>query len=104
MRTVERTGFVPVTPSVAQRLWIDTNRWPTFIDGFGHVVEPDDIAGPSPGSKVVWQSGPAGRGRVTERITRVRRRARRDRGLRRADGAHPGVRSSRAEDGSRSCS
>jgi hypothetical protein len=64
---IERTGFAPVTPLVAQRLWVDTNRWPTFVDGFGHVVELDE-AWPDPGSKLVWESTPAGRGRVTERI------------------------------------
>ena len=40
-------------------------RWPTFVDGFGHVVERTRLA--EPGSKVVWESGPAGRGRVTEK-------------------------------------
>ena len=67
MARIERTGFAPVTPLVAQRLWVDTNRWPTFVDGFGHVLQLDE-AWPEPGAKVVWQSGPAGRGRVTERI------------------------------------
>jgi hypothetical protein len=67
MAKIERTGFAPVTPAVAARLWVDTNRWPTFVDGFGHIVEIDE-AWPEPRSKVVWQSGPAGRGRVTERI------------------------------------
>ena len=67
MPTIERIGYAPVTPLVARRLWVDTNRWPTFVDGFGHVVEIDD-SWPEPGSKVVWESGPAGRGRVTERI------------------------------------
>jgi len=52
---------------LASRLWTDVNRWPTFVDGFGHVVEIDE-SWPELGSKVVWQSGPAGRGRVTERI------------------------------------
>jgi polyketide cyclase/dehydrase/lipid transport protein len=64
---IERAGFAPVTPLVAQRLWVNTNRWPTFVDGFAH-VERIDESWPEPGSKVVWQSGPAGRGRVTERI------------------------------------
>jgi hypothetical protein len=52
---------------LAARLWTDTSRWPTFVDGFGHVDQIDE-RWPAPGSKVVWQSGPAGRGRVTERI------------------------------------
>jgi hypothetical protein len=64
---IERTGYAPVTPLVAQRLWVDTNRWPTFVDGFGHVVRIDD-SWPQPGSKVIWVSGPAGRGQVTEKI------------------------------------
>jgi hypothetical protein len=67
MKKVERVGIAPVTPLVAQRLWTDTNRWPTFIDGFGHVEEQSDDW-PAVGSKVIWESGPAGRGRVTERI------------------------------------
>jgi len=70
MARIERIGFAPVTPLVAQRLWTDTDRWPTFVDGFGHVVEISE-QWPEPGSKVIWQSGPAGRGRVTERITTV---------------------------------
>jgi hypothetical protein len=52
---------------LAARLWTDTSRWPTFVDGFGHVLEQTDDW-PEPGAKVIWQSGPAGRGRVTERI------------------------------------
>jgi Polyketide cyclase / dehydrase and lipid transport len=67
MPRIERSGFAPVTPRVAQRLWVDTNRWPTFVDGFGHIERIDD-SWPEPGSKVVWLSGPAGRGRVTEKI------------------------------------
>jgi len=67
MTRIERAAFAPVTPLVAQRLLLDTTRWPTFIDGFGHVLELD-ANWPQPRSKVVWQSGPAGRGRVTERI------------------------------------
>src|SRR3954451_17721843 len=67
MARIERVGYAPVTPPIAQRLWVATNRWPTFVDGFGHVLELDE-SWPEPGSKVVWQSGPAGRGRVTERV------------------------------------
>jgi Polyketide cyclase / dehydrase and lipid transport len=67
MARIARADFAPVTPLVAQRLWTDTTRWPTFVDGFGHVLEQDE-RWPEPGAKVVWQSGPAGRGRVTERI------------------------------------
>ena len=68
MARIERIGFAPVTPPVAQRLWFDTNRWPTFVDGFGRIVELG-AGWPEPGAKVVWESTPAGRGRVTERVT-----------------------------------
>jgi hypothetical protein len=67
MARIERVGFAPVTPRFSQRLWLDTARWPTFVDGFGHLLERDP-RWPEPRSKVVWESGPAGRGRVTERV------------------------------------
>jgi hypothetical protein len=54
--------------SEAEALWYDTSRWPTFVDGFSHVVsqEGDWPAAPS---TLVWQSTPAGRGRVLERVS-----------------------------------
>ncbi len=67
MRVVRESVLAELPPLVAQRLWTDTARWPTFVDGFARVVEIDP-AWPEPGSRVVWESGPAGRGRVTERI------------------------------------
>jgi hypothetical protein len=49
--------------SDAEALWYDHRRWPTFIDGLKHVarVEGD---WPRAGARVVWDSGPQGRGRV----------------------------------------
>lgn len=42
-------------------------RWPTFVEGFGRGLEvsPEWPAG---GAKLVWESIPGGRGRVTERV------------------------------------
>ena len=51
----------------AERLWFDTSRWAAFVDGFARVVEVRG-AWPGPGSRVVWESTPAGRGRVVERV------------------------------------
>ena len=51
----------------AERLWYDTERWPAFIDGFSHLVKLEG-AWPAAGSRVVWDSTPAGRGRVVERV------------------------------------
>jgi uncharacterized membrane protein len=58
---------VELDPERAWALWTDLVRWPTFVEGFGHVVE---RAGgwPGEGGKVVWQSTQGGRGRVTEKV------------------------------------
>jgi Polyketide cyclase / dehydrase and lipid transport len=58
---------VPLAPEGAQALWSDHRRWATFVEGFAHVVEADP-SWPEPGSKLVWQSVPGGRGRVTEKV------------------------------------
>lgn len=67
MAVVRASAELTAPVGLAARLWTDTRRWPTFVDGFGHVLEQTGDW-PEPGGKVVWQSGPAGRGRVTERI------------------------------------
>ena len=67
MPVVRNAGELTAPVPLAARLWTDVSRWPTFIDGFSHVVDIDDTW-PEPGAKLVWQSGPAGRGRVTERV------------------------------------
>jgi hypothetical protein len=67
MRTVSVATELDLPPQPAVRLWTDTGRWPTFVDGFARVLEKSDNW-PEPGSKVVWESIPAGRGRVTERV------------------------------------
>ena len=53
----------------AERLWYDTSRWPSFIDGFARLVKVEGNW-PRAGGRVVWDSTPAGRGRVVERVTR----------------------------------
>lgn len=52
----------------AEALWYDVGRWPAFIEGFKHVVR---IEGdwPQTGSRVIWESVPDGRGRVSENVT-----------------------------------
>ena len=50
-----------------ERLWYDPSRWPSFIDGFGHVVQVEGDW-PQVGARVVWDSTAAGRGRVVERV------------------------------------
>ena len=58
---------VPGLASEAEALWYDPVRWPTWVDGFGHVVE---LAAEWPESgALVWNSTPGGRGRVREAVT-----------------------------------
>jgi hypothetical protein len=57
-----------VATSDAEELWYDTRRWPTFVDGFGHVHKADEGWPRTPGAVVVWDSRPGGRGRVLERV------------------------------------
>jgi uncharacterized membrane protein len=46
------------------------SRWPTFVDGFGHVDRLDE-AWPEHPAKLVWKSVPGGRGTVTEKVTKA---------------------------------
>ena len=67
MRTARAQGDLVLTPEAALRLWTDLDRWPSFIEGFARVLElsPDWPAG---NSRLIWESTPAGRGRVTEKV------------------------------------
>jgi hypothetical protein len=58
---------VPLTPEATLALWADPARWPTFVEGFARTVEVSP-EWPERGGKVVWESTPEGRGRVTERV------------------------------------
>ena len=67
MGLVRQVAVVGLPAAAAETLWTDVRRWPTFVEGFARVqrVDPD---WPAPGSKVVWESIPGGRGQVTERV------------------------------------
>jgi uncharacterized membrane protein len=68
MATTSAVRRVELDRERAWALWTDTRRWPSFVEGFHHLVEqaPD---WPGEGARLVWQSTPGGRGRVTERVT-----------------------------------
>jgi hypothetical protein len=66
-RTAQAATVVPLAPEAALKLWTDVGRWPTFVEGFAHAIEVSDDW-PAEGSKLVWQSIPGGRGRVTEQV------------------------------------
>ena len=63
-RVAVSTRVPGATVGAARELWSDVRRWPTFVDGFGHVVR-QEPGWPHTGS-LVWQSTPHGRGRVIE--------------------------------------
>ncbi|HEY1360285.1 MAG TPA: SRPBCC family protein [Thermoleophilaceae bacterium] len=66
-RTAQAAVIVPLAPEAAMTLWTDVRRWPTFVEGFARPLDLDD-GWPERGAKVVWESIPGGRGRVTERV------------------------------------
>ena len=68
MRHASAITVVPLPPNDALRLWTDVDRWPSFVEGFARRVSlaPD---WPAVGARVVWESNPEGRGRVTETVT-----------------------------------
>ena len=79
----------------AEALWYDLTRWPSFVEGFKHVVRVEGDW-PAAGSVLVWDSVPDGRGRVTEAVASyvaARGPGRRRRGP--ADRRAPGGRRSR---------
>jgi hypothetical protein len=57
----------PGRVSEAEALWYETSRWATWVDGFASVSKVDGDW-PRVGSRLVWDSNPAGRGRVVERV------------------------------------
>ena len=59
--------IVELGPAEAFALWTDHRRWPTFVEGFAR-LERVDAGWPERGAKLVWQSIPGGRGRVTEKV------------------------------------
>jgi uncharacterized membrane protein len=67
MATVDATLSVPGSVHDAETLWYDTTRWVAWVDGLDSIVAVDGDW-PRVGGRVVWESGPAGRGRVTEQV------------------------------------
>jgi polyketide cyclase/dehydrase/lipid transport protein len=68
VRTAQARAAVPLTPPHALALWSDVERWPSFVEGFARRLELSP-EWPAKGSRVVWESTPDGRGRVTETVT-----------------------------------
>jgi hypothetical protein len=70
MGVARERAVTVLAPRQALDLWLDTSRWPTFVDGFG-ALERRHERWPEPGATVVWQSKPGGRGTVTEKVAEL---------------------------------
>jgi Polyketide cyclase / dehydrase and lipid transport len=70
-RVARARQLVELTPEAALALWTDTDRWPTFVEGFARVLERSGDW-PAEGASVIWESTPEGRGRVTEKVVEHR--------------------------------
>jgi hypothetical protein len=66
-RTARAATVVPLAPEGALALWTNVDRWAAFIEGFARTLE-QSPEWPAKGARVVWESGPGGRGRVTEKV------------------------------------
>jgi hypothetical protein len=67
VRPVEVAQSFAGTVTEAERCWYEPRRWPRWLDGCERVISIDPDW-PRAGSGVTWESGPAGRGRVSERV------------------------------------
>jgi Polyketide cyclase / dehydrase and lipid transport len=67
MRPVETVQTLAASVDQADRCWFDTSRWESWVDGLDRVLETRE-PWPMVGGGVTWESGPAGRGRVTETV------------------------------------
>jgi hypothetical protein len=67
MRAVRASETFAATVAEAESCWCDVSRWEHWVEGLERVREVSDDW-PATGARVVWESGPAGRGTVTERV------------------------------------
>jgi hypothetical protein len=74
VRTARAQTLVALDPTAARALWTDPRRWASFVEGFARVREASGDW-PAEGAKLVWESIPAGRGRVTERVVEAGERS-----------------------------
>jgi hypothetical protein len=72
--TVRATTTVPGRVVEAEELWYDPHRWAAWIDGFGHVAKLEGDW-PREGARLLWDSRPNGRGRVSETVVSYEARA-----------------------------
>jgi uncharacterized protein YndB with AHSA1/START domain len=67
MAKVTAEQIVPASLAETWDLYFDPSRWPAWVDEL-HTVEELANGYPQMGGTVIWRSGPAGRGRVSETV------------------------------------
>ncbi|MFZ1994585.1 MAG: SRPBCC family protein [Solirubrobacteraceae bacterium] len=67
MRAVRTAQMFAASVTEAEHCWYDTSRWESWVDGLDRVLQTDE-PWPMVGGSVSWESGPAGRGQVTETV------------------------------------
>jgi hypothetical protein len=65
--TVHVKQLLDGTVHEAETCWYDTARWPDWVDELARVVAVEGDW-PQRGASVIWESGPAGRGRVRQTV------------------------------------
>jgi len=65
---VARQPLPDASIAEAQALWLDLDRWPAFVDGYGALARREG-EWPHAGARIVWDSLRNGRGRVVEQVT-----------------------------------
>lgn len=63
---VEAEVEIPAPIAEVWEVYLDPERWPLWVDGFARVTA--SRAYPERGGSLSWESTPAGRGRVSERV------------------------------------
>jgi hypothetical protein len=74
MGAVRVSMVFPGSVHEAETCWYETSRWPAWIDGLARVISVEG-EWPGVGASVRWESWPAGRGRVVERVVAFERLA-----------------------------
>jgi uncharacterized protein YndB with AHSA1/START domain len=66
MTEVEAEIVIPRPVAEVWELYFDSDRWRNWVDGFARATASDGY--PERGGTLSWESTPAGRGRVSERV------------------------------------